>query len=581
MNALSSSIFAQYITSLKHYLRIALLVPLLISIPFFLAPSTALAEELFSSSPHLSHSGLNLVDNDGRIVILHGLNFSNVGGDNPFGANLPNWFPQQWNQPDPANPNQTLGETWVQFFRANGFNAVRLSIFWAAVEPTPGHYDDAYIKNIAGISKLFMDNHIYVTLLFNQARWSNDFYRGDPTFTYPDKYDSGYGFPSWGVNTNGAPNPISWNDLWNALMLWNYNSALQNTYGNFYLNTPAPLDTDGVANGIGIQDRYVNMVKHVTPFFAGKKYFLGQEHFNESLYGKEFWTCFNSFAIGNSYAYANMCSIDPLIYNVPDCCSTNSCVDNLQIATASCKDSGQQWFNLFISFHNRLAGEIRALENGAKSMYVYDLTIDQEIYGGLPLMASLNDKNAGVSTQGYAFGQVDGNSTYKNYQQYTKDLAAQNNLGYFVNEIGSGGNGPETYKFFDSNNTSWFYYTFWDGFFPYDIYLLLDINKSAMDPSNMGGSAAIAIRTYPQTINGQNVHYSFDPMTKIFNLTYDVKQNQGNSSLPTIIATPKYVYQNGYKVVVKGAKVLSSANAPTLVLKNTSGKTVVVTVSPN
>ena len=50
--------------------------------------------------------------------------------------------------PDTANfdPQLSLSERDINFFKENGFNAVRLYVAWPGVEPTKGVYNLTYLK---------------------------------------------------------------------------------------------------------------------------------------------------------------------------------------------------------------------------------------------------------------------------------------------------------------------------------------------------------------------------------------------------------------------------------------------------
>ena len=78
----------------------------------------------------LDHAGTWLTDAAGRVVILHGLN--QVFKLAPY---------------EPAADG--FGDDDAAFLAENGFDAVRVGVIWAGVEPQPGVYDDAYLDSIA------------------------------------------------------------------------------------------------------------------------------------------------------------------------------------------------------------------------------------------------------------------------------------------------------------------------------------------------------------------------------------------------------------------------------------------------
>ena len=82
------------------------------------------------AAAQISHDGRWLTDAQGRTLILHGVNM--VAKRPPYA-------------PDALG----FGADDARFLARNGFNTVRLGVIYAAVEPQPGVYDDAYLDRIA------------------------------------------------------------------------------------------------------------------------------------------------------------------------------------------------------------------------------------------------------------------------------------------------------------------------------------------------------------------------------------------------------------------------------------------------
>src|SRR5690349_7451366 len=80
-----------------------------------------------SALPVLSHHGRWLTDDEGRVVVLHGLQIDKFRPTEPV----------EYLDLAPAN---------VRFLAAQGFNLARVSLAYAGVEPRPGHFDDAYLR---------------------------------------------------------------------------------------------------------------------------------------------------------------------------------------------------------------------------------------------------------------------------------------------------------------------------------------------------------------------------------------------------------------------------------------------------
>ena len=151
-------------------------------------------------------------DADGRIVIYHGVNVSNYSKRSA--DRLP------WHTRD-------------DFARLNdwGFNLVRYQVFWEAVEPQRGRYDDAYlaaaIERINWLAELGVD----VLVDLHQDLYAQRF--------------TGNGFPDWTVNDEGF--------VFTPRQPWNLNyaePAVLASYENFWSSDD-------------LRSRYVAMVERL------------------------------------------------------------------------------------------------------------------------------------------------------------------------------------------------------------------------------------------------------------------------------------------------------------------------------
>src|SRR5829696_3851370 len=78
--------------------------------------------------------GGRIVDDRGREVRLRGVNV-NALAEYWKGSHFPTVFPLERDDPDRI--------------AGIGFNTVRLLLSWSRVEPQPGRYDEAYLKQVA------------------------------------------------------------------------------------------------------------------------------------------------------------------------------------------------------------------------------------------------------------------------------------------------------------------------------------------------------------------------------------------------------------------------------------------------
>ena len=112
-----------------------------------------------------------ITDSQGRALILHGINVSN---------NAKN---------DPLRVGTIDKETIFRFSRDFGFNAVRMLIFWDAIEPEKGVFDQAYLDRIKERLDWYKEAGIFVVLDMHQDVYSSVF-RCD-------------GAPEWAVRSDG------------------------------------------------------------------------------------------------------------------------------------------------------------------------------------------------------------------------------------------------------------------------------------------------------------------------------------------------------------------------------------------
>ena len=156
----------------------------------------------------LNHSGRWLTDARGRVVIVHGINMV---------YKLPPYYPAVTG----------FGNDDAAFLQSIGFNAVRVGVIWKAVEPTPGHYNDGYLRHIATTVATLARHGVLSLLDFHQDMYNEQF--------------QGEGAPDWAVQTGGLPNP-------KLGFPGNYtgNPALQHALDSFF-------DDASGAGGVGLQ----------------------------------------------------------------------------------------------------------------------------------------------------------------------------------------------------------------------------------------------------------------------------------------------------------------------------------------
>lgn len=182
------------------------------------------------------------VDAAGRQVILHGINV----GEKHKRNNYASWH----SAGDFARMRQ-----W-------GFNCVRLLLIWAAIEPEPGRYDEAYLRRIDQRIAWAKANGLVVLLDMHQDLWGENVPGGD-------------GAPGWATLDDGQPHLRAgqvWSDAYFSSRM------IQTAFDNFWANRPGP-------DQVGIQDRFARMWQHVARRYADEPAVVGYDLFNEPFPG--------------------------------------------------------------------------------------------------------------------------------------------------------------------------------------------------------------------------------------------------------------------------------------------------------
>ena len=109
--------------------------------------------------PQLRREGRWLVDQKGRVVIVHGLNLV--------------WKHAPYAPPDDATGFTVRDARW---FRRHGFNAARVGMLWAGLTPdAPGQVDPTYDARTQRVLDLLADRNIWIQLDMHQDQWHEQY----------------------------------------------------------------------------------------------------------------------------------------------------------------------------------------------------------------------------------------------------------------------------------------------------------------------------------------------------------------------------------------------------------------------
>jgi endoglycosylceramidase len=463
--------------------------------------------------PPLGHVGRWITDASGRVVILHGVDMV---------YKLPPYAPDAVG----------FGADDAAFLQAHGFNTVRLGVIYAAVEPQPGVYDDAYLARIAATVRTLAHHGIYSLLDFHQDLY-NELFQGE-------------GEPAWSVQDDGLPPVPRTGFPGNYVAM----PALERAFDNFWANSPGP-------GGVGLQDRYAAAWQHVAAYFAGNPYVMGDDLFNEPWPGSQWPTCANlqgcpvfDQTLLAPFMHRVIAAIHRVAPRVVTYYEPNVFFDfgaDTSIGNPGDAETG-------MSFHDYcLAGQLGAPQSGL---------------GGLPC----------ATAEQRVFQNADAQAERTGDALLLTEFGATNQLGVIQRLVTDA----------DRYMVGWDYWAYCGcgdpTGSPQTEWLVRNPARPPTGANVDAAKLAVLEQPYPQAVAGTPVSFSYDPASDVFRLSYSTARASGHGRFPagseTDIFIPALHYPRGYSVRVSGAAVVSSRGAAILRLAScTEHATVTVRVA--
>jgi endoglycosylceramidase len=177
-----------------------------------------------------SRNGAWIVDAQGRVAVMHGFNIV---------RKVAPYYPPDFGEQDAA------------FLAGQGFDLARIALIWAAVEPAPGIYDDAYIRRIAALNELLARHGIHTLVDFHQDTWGEGIHK-----------PQGDGAPAWA--TFGAKADQAFQAFWHDRQ---------------------------AADGIGVQSHFIAAWSHAAQILdasPASANIVGLDPFNEPFPGADY-----------------------------------------------------------------------------------------------------------------------------------------------------------------------------------------------------------------------------------------------------------------------------------------------------
>ncbi len=198
------------------------------------------------------------MDDVGRTVILNGLNHVTKAPENNF--------------------LYDGDEELFRQFKEWGFNCIRYGLYWDVLEPEPGKINEEYLKEIDKRVKWAEDNNLWLILDMHQDLYGRKF---------------GNGAPLWATLDEGLPHVTG--NVWSDGYI--ISPAIQKSFDNFWNNKPA-------ADGIGVQDHYINAWQTVAKRYANASSVVGFDIMNEPFMGSSGSTIFQKMLEGFAEIHA-------------------------------------------------------------------------------------------------------------------------------------------------------------------------------------------------------------------------------------------------------------------------------------
>jgi endoglycosylceramidase len=200
--------------------------------------------------PRVHVEGRTLVDELGRQIMLRGIN---AGGR----AKLPPHLPWEGSF-DEADFADKLGR-YMDFPADWGMNVLRLTVFWEAIEPVRGEYNENYLNFVKQQVQAAAERGLYVFIDFHQDMFS--------------RYLGGSGAPAWTLEDPPEEAPALDDPGW-VMRVFSDQTVLH-AFDRFW------------ANEDGIQDAYIDMATETANRLSAEPNMLGIDLMNEPNPGND------------------------------------------------------------------------------------------------------------------------------------------------------------------------------------------------------------------------------------------------------------------------------------------------------
>ena len=462
------------------------------------------------------HAGRWITDAQGRVVILHGVDMVNklkASGYAPDGVGF--------------------GSDDAALLADNGFDAVRLGVIYAGVEPQPGHYDDAYLGRLLGTQQLLADHGLLSLVDFHQDMFNEAF--------------NGEGFPDWAADADGLPAQPDLGFPGNYLFQPAENRAWDHLWAD--------------DSGASVQERFAAAWAHVAAAFRDRPAAFGYNLLNEPWPGSQYARCMNPQGCPQQDA-----ALDAFHEKVVE-------------AIRRTDPDKLVWWAPYLTFDFGAATTTSVHDPHAGFAFNnYCLAfVGEAAFGGSdPTPQDEKAQGCGYE-EGLTFDNADSVAESTGAALLMSEFGATDDLATIQRMATEA----------DKHMDSWFYWSYYN----HDVCCARDNEGIVHDPSQplsganvKQGKLDVLVRPYPQVVAGTPQKWSFDPAARTFTTRWATARAGGGDlppGLATEISVPARQYPGGYEAAVTGGHVTSAADAPLLtVVADDGAQTVSVTVTP-
>ena len=472
-------------------------------------------------------SGRWIVDDRGRVVVLHGVNL--VVKDPAYGFR-------------PARIGFDADD--ARLLASHGLNVVRLGVAWKALEPTAGTYDEDYLTSIRDTVSTLAAGGIATLLDMHQDMYASRFQGGL--------------MPDWAVVGPAATEPAV--PQLGFPVNYVFQDALNHAYSAFWDNTAVP------ATGSGVQDHLAAAWAHVAERLKDLPSLLGYNLLNEPWPGGAPRECMHAGRLKTPSG----CGIPQF-----EATALTAFSRRMTAGIRAADPDGIVWPAPLLTFDSGTASGLGAVEQPAG--FAFNAYCPKPPANTVVFLFARTWSCATAARR--TFHHADAVSRRNGQPLFMTEFGASHRLADIRDYVAQA----------DRRAISWSYWAYTAGGVPSlpggDDAIVRDPRKPLTGTNVPQRMLGFLTRPYLSLTSGTPDGWTYSSRARAFRAAYRPSRADGNGAFPigsvTTVEAPHAVYPRGYRVDVEGARVVSAAGARQLRLALCPGaRQVTLTVAP-